>query len=158
MYYDYFETGLIGTLTLIGDGVGLRHILFEKEKNQIVIQNDWRNNPDFFAVVKMQLRAYFKGELKEFDIPLAPEGTAFQQKVWQALRNIPYGKLVSYKTIAETIGNPKAVRAVGAANGKNPLPVIVPCHRVIGSDGALTGFGGGLQTKQQLIDLERSSS
>ena len=156
MYYDYFETGLIGTLTLIGDQIGLRHILFEKEKNQVPIQDDWQKNPAFFTAVKMQLRAYFKGELKEFDLPLAPEGTAFQQKVWRALRNIPYGELVSYKSIAKTIGNPKAVRAVGAANGKNPLPVIVPCHRVIGSDGSLTGFGGGLQTKQQLIDLERS--
>ena len=156
MYYDLFDTGLIGTLTLIGDENGLRRILFEKEKNQVVIQDDWRRNPDFFTAVKLQLQAYFKGELKKFDVPLAPEGTVFQQKVWQALRNIPYGELVSYKTIAETIGNPKAVRAVGAANGKNPLPVIVPCHRVIGSDGSLTGFGGGLQTKQQLIDLERS--
>jgi len=156
LYYDLFDTGLIGTLTLIGDENGLRRILFEKEKNQVVIQDDWRRNPDFFTAVKLQLQAYFKGELKKFDVPLAPEGTVFQQKVWQALRNIPYGELVSYKTIAETIGNPKAVRAVGAANGKNPLPVIVPCHRVIGSDGSLTGFGGGLQTKQQLIDLERS--
>ena len=156
MYYDYFETGLIGTLTLLGDELGLRHVLFEKEKNQVVIQDDWQKNPDFFTAIKMQLRAYFKGELKEFDLPLAPEGTAFQLKVWQALQNIPYGQLVSYKFIAEAIGNPKAVRAVGAANGKNPLPVIVPCHRVIGSDGSLTGFGGGLQTKQQLIDLERT--
>jgi methylated-DNA-[protein]-cysteine S-methyltransferase len=158
LYYDYFETGLIGTLILIGDEIGLRYILFEKEKNQVVIQDDWQKNPDFFTAVKMQLRAYFKGELKEFDLPLAPEGTTFQQKVWRALRNIPYGELVSYKSIAKTIGNPKAVRAVGAANGKNPLPIIVPCHRVIGSDGSLTGFGGGLQTKQQLIDLERSQS
>lgn len=156
MYYDYFETGLIGTLTLIGDETGLRHILFEKEKNQVAIQNDWQKNSDFFTAVKMQLRAYFKGELKDFDLPLAPEGTVFQQKVWRALQKIPYGKLVSYKSVAETIGNPKAVRAVGAANGKNPLPVIVPCHRVIGSDGSLTGFGGGLKTKQRLIDLERS--
>jgi len=101
------------------------------------------------------LRAYFKRELKQFDLPLAPVGTPFQLKVWQALRAIPYGELVSYKTIAEVVGNPKAVRAVGGANGKNPIPIIVPCHRVIGSDGSLTGFGGGLDTKKRLIDLER---
>ncbi len=156
MYYDYFKTGLIGTLTLIGDETGLRHILFEKEKNQVTIGDDWQKNPDFFTSVKTQLQAYFKGELKNFNVPLAPVGTPFQLKVWQVLRNIPYGELVSYKTIAEAVGNPKAVRAVGGANGQNPLPIIVPCHRVIGSDGSLTGFGGGLQTKQRLIDLERS--
>ena len=93
--------------------------------------------------------------MKQFDLPLAPVGTPFQLKVWQALRAIPYGELVSYKTIAEAVGNPKAVRAVGGANGKNPIPIIVPCHRVIGSDGSLTGFGGGLETKKRLIDLER---
>jgi methylated-DNA-[protein]-cysteine S-methyltransferase len=155
MYYDFFETGLIGTLTLAGDESGLRYIQFEKEKNPIVIRDDWKKKPDFFAPLKKKLRAYFKGELKHFDIPLAPVGTPFQLKVWQALRSIPYGEVVSYKTIAKAIGNPKAVRAVGGANGKNPIPIIVPCHRVIGSDGSLTGFGGGLQTKKRLIDLER---
>jgi len=158
MYYDYFETGLIGMLTLIGDEGGLRHILFEKEKNQVVIEDDWHKKPTFFKPIKNQLWAYFQGKRKSFDVPLAPVGTTFQRRVWQALQEIPYGTLVSYKTIAEAIGKPKAVRAVGAANGKNPLPIIVPCHRVIGSDGSLTGFGGGLQTKQQLIDLERSQS
>lgn len=157
MYYDFFETGLIGTLTLVGDEAGLRHIDFEKEKYPIAIQDGWERNPGFFEPVKAQLRAYFKGELKQFDLPLAPVGTAFQLKVWQALRTIPYGELVSYKTIAQAIGNPKAVQAVGGANGRNPIPIVVPCHRVIGSDGALTGFGGGLKTKQRLIDLERSS-
>ncbi len=157
MFYDYFETGLIGTLTLVGDEEGLRHIVFPKEKDQIGIQVDWRKNPGFFALVKDQLRAYFNGELKQFDVRLAPVGTPFQLKVWQVLRTIPYGELVSYKTVAEAIGNPKAVRAVGGANGANPIPIIVPCHRCIGSDGSLTGFGGGLDTKKLLIDLERSS-
>ena len=156
MYYDYFETGLIGTLTLVGDEEGLRHIDFEKEKNPITILDRWEKKSAFFRPVKEQLRAYFKRQLKQFDLPLAPVGTPFQLKVWQALRAIPYGALVSYKNIAEAVGNPKAVRAVGAANGKNPIPIIVPCHRVIGSDGSLTGFGGGLETKQRLIDLERS--
>jgi O-6-methylguanine DNA methyltransferase len=94
--------------------------------------------------------------LKRFDVALAPVGTPFQLKVWRALRNIPYGELVSYKTIAEAIGNPKAVRAVGGANARNPIPIIVPCHRCIGSDGSLTGFGGGLETKKRLIELEQS--
>jgi methylated-DNA-[protein]-cysteine S-methyltransferase len=157
MFYDYFETGLIGTLTLVGDEEGLRRVVFPKEKNLLMIQSRWKRKPEFFASVKAQLRAYFKGELKQFDLALAPVGTPFQLKVWQALRTIPYGELVSYKTLAEAIGNPKAVRAVGGANGKNPIPIIVPCHRCIGSDGSLTGFGGGLDTKKRLIDLERSS-
>lgn len=156
MYYDFFETGLIGTLTLAGDEAGLRHIVFEKKKNPITIGDDWKKNSNFFAPVKAQLRSYFKGGLKHFDVPLAPVGTPFQLKVWKALRTIPYGELVSYKTIAKAIGNPNAVRAVGGANGKNPIPIIVPCHRVIGSDGSLTGFGGGLSTKKRLIELERS--
>ena len=155
MYYDFFKTGLIGTLTLAGDEAGLRHIDFETEKNPIAIHNDWQRKPEFFTSVKTQLEAYFNRELSVFDIPLAPVGTPFQLKVWQALRAVPYGKLVSYKTIAQAIGNPNAVRAVGGANGRNPIPIIVPCHRVIGSDGSLTGFGGGLQTKKRLIDLER---
>lgn len=155
MYYDYFNTGLIGTVTLAGDEAGLRHINFEAEKHPITIQSGWKKKPTFFKAAKAQLRAYFQGELKQFDLPLAPVGTDFQLSVWQALRAIPYGELVSYKAIAEAIGNPKAVRAVGGANGKNPIPIIVPCHRVIGSDGSLTGFGGGLEVKQRLIDLER---
>ncbi|MGD9365898.1 MAG: methylated-DNA--[protein]-cysteine S-methyltransferase [Desulfobacteraceae bacterium] len=157
MYYDFFETGLIGTLTLAGDESGLRHIVFEKKKNPVTIGDDWQKRSTFFAPVKAQLRSYFKGELKHFDVPLAPVGTPFQLKVWKALQTIPYGELVSYKTIAESIGNPNAVRAVGGANGKNPIPIIVPCHRVIGSDGSLTGFGGGLSTKKRLIELERSA-
>ena len=156
MFYDYFETGLIGTLTLVGDEEGMRRILFPKEKNSIVIREDWKNSRGFFAEAEAQLRAYFEGELKQFDLALAPVGTPFQLRVWQVLRAIPYGELVSYKTVAEAIGAPKAVRAVGAANGRNPLPIVVPCHRCIGSDGSLTGFGGGLETKKRLIDLERS--
>ena len=156
MFYDYFDTGLIGTLTLVGDEQGLRHIVFSKKKNPSTIQDDWQKQPEFFARVKAQLRAYFNGELKEFDLALAPVGTPFQLKVWKKLLAIPYGELVSYKNIAEAIGNPKAVRAVGGAIGKNPIPIIVPCHRCIGSDGSLTGFGGGLETKKRVIELELS--
>jgi methylated-DNA-[protein]-cysteine S-methyltransferase len=156
MYYDFFDTGLIGRLTLAGDEEGLRHIVFQEEKNRVSIHEQWARRPGFFEEVKAQLRAYFKRERKQFDLPLAPVGTPFQRKVWQVLRAIPYGQLVSYKSIAEAVGNPKAVRAVGRANGQNPIPIIIPCHRVIGSDGSLTGFGGGLATKKRLIDLERA--
>ena len=156
MYYDYYETGLIGTLTLAGDEMGLRHIFLPKKKNTLSIPDTWKKKPGFFGPVKAQLRKYFRGELRRFDVPLAPLGSPFQLKVWNALGTIPYGKLVSYKDVAESIGNHKAARAVGGATGKNPIPIIVPCHRVIGSDGSLTGFGGGLETKKRLIELEQA--
>ena len=156
MVYDYFDTGVIGTLTLMADEHGLRHIDFETAKHPAAIASEWTRHPAFFRETKAQLRAYFNGELKAFHLPMAPMGTPFQQRVWQALRTIPYGTVTSYRWVAEQVGNPKAVRAVGGANGKNPLPVVIPCHRVIGSNGTLTGFGGGLEIKQKLIDLERS--
>ena len=155
MFYDYFDTGLIGRLTLAADEAGLRYIYFPKGRNTRPIPADWRRRPEFFKETGRQLRAYFSGELKRFDLPLAPEGTAFQRQVWEALTRIPYGAVVSYKAIAEAVGRPKAVRAVGGANGKNPIPIVVPCHRVIGSNGTLTGFGGGLETKSRLIELEK---
>lgn len=102
-----------------------------------------------------QLTAYFKGALRHFEVPVAPQGTAFQQQVWSALQQIPYGETLSYGELARRLGNPKAVRAVGLANGANPISVIIPCHRVIGSNGSLVGYGGGLATKQALLALER---
>ena len=104
-----------------------------------------------------QLRAYFAGELREFDLPLAPRGTPFQLSAWAAVSAIPYGRTATYAEIAAAIGRPSACRAVGAANGRNPLPVIVPCHRVIGAAGALTGYGGGLDRKRSLLDLEAAA-
>jgi methylated-DNA-[protein]-cysteine S-methyltransferase len=101
-----------------------------------------------------QLRAYFAGELRDFDLPLDMQGTAFQKRVWTELRRIPYGETRSYRDIAHSIGAPKAVRAVGSANGSNPIPIVVPCHRVIGAGGSLTGYGGGLPLKRLLLDLE----
>jgi methylated-DNA-[protein]-cysteine S-methyltransferase len=103
---------------------------------------------------RRQLEAYFAGELREFDLPLAPEGSEFQLRVWEQLRAIPYGETISYGELARRVGDPAAARAVGLANGRNPLPVIVPCHRVIGADGSLTGFGGGLERKRRLLELE----
>jgi methylated-DNA-[protein]-cysteine S-methyltransferase len=109
------------------------------------------------AAAKLQLDEYFEGRRKQFTLPLAPEGTPFQQHVWQALTTIPYGETTSYGVLARRIGKPAAVRAVGAANGQNPIPIVIPCHRVIGSNGKLVGFGGGLQTKQFLLRLEQGA-
>jgi len=105
-----------------------------------------------------QFSEYFDGKRKSFDLPLSLQGTDFQKKVWKALKNIPYGKTISYGEIAAKIGNPKACRAVGLANNRNPISIIIPCHRVIGHNGSLTGYGGGLELKQQLLDLEKNSN
>ena len=144
----------LGPLLLVVDAVGLRRVSFENRKRRAPLQPDWKEDKVPFAEVIRQLQAYFRGELKDFDLPLALEGTDFQLQVWRGLRTIPYGETISYGQLAERIGNPKAVRAVGLANGCNPIPIIVPCHRVIGSDGSLTGFGGGFPNKKKLLALE----
>jgi methylated-DNA-[protein]-cysteine S-methyltransferase len=109
-----------------------------------------------FAAVRSQLEEYFAGERRVFDLPVAPPGTPFQQRVWAELQRIGYGETISYAELAARIGRPTAIRAVGAANGANPVSIIIPCHRVIGSDGSLTGYGGGLEAKRRLLELERS--
>jgi methylated-DNA-[protein]-cysteine S-methyltransferase len=114
----------------------------------------WERTP-VLTETRRQLDAYFRGALTSFSVPVAPSGTPFQQEVWAALQAIPYGTTTSYRDLAATIRRPAAVRAVGAANGQNPIPIIIPCHRVIGSDGRLVGFGGGLDTKRRLLDLEQ---
>jgi methylated-DNA-[protein]-cysteine S-methyltransferase len=144
----------VGTLLLAGDERGLRLVSFENSKRAAVVKPGWKLDEAPFVEVVRQLQAYFGAERKEFDLLLAPEGTDFQLDVWRSLRAIPYGETISYGQLAERIGNPKAVRAVGLANGCNPIPIIIPCHRVIGSDGSLTGFGGGLLNKKKLLDLE----
>jgi len=111
-----------------------------------------------FKAAADQLDAYFAGELTRFDVPLAPRGSEFQQRVWAALQEIPYGRTESYGELAERIGSPGSARAVGLANGKNPIGIIIPCHRVVGADGSLTGYGGGLDRKKQLLDLELAVS
>jgi len=153
VYYTTYESP-VGPLLLAGEPNALHRVSFESSKRSTPPGADWKLDKKPFAEVIRQLRAYFRGELKEFDLPLAMEGTEFQLRVWNALRTIPYGETISYAQLAERIGNPKAVRAVGLANGSNPIPIIVPCHRVIGSDGSLTGFGGGLSTKKMLLELE----
>jgi methylated-DNA-[protein]-cysteine S-methyltransferase len=154
MVYDYVQTDLVGTLILAGDEKGLRYLNFIKGKHPLAIRDGWHRDKAYFITVKNQLAAYFAGEHKTFDVDLYPEGTSFQLKVWSALLKIPYGKVVSYQWIARRIGKPDAARAVGAANGRNPISIIIPCHRVIGKDGTLTGYGGGIDVKQRLIRLE----
>ena len=153
VFYTTIESP-VGPLLLAGDADALRLLSFESSKHAAPPQADWKEDRAPFAEVIRQLQAYFRGELREFDVPLALEGTDFQRRVWNALRGISYGETISYLQLAERIGNPKAVRAVGLANGSNPIPIIVPCHRVIGSDGSLTGFGGGISTKKKLLELE----
>jgi len=153
MLYHYHTTS-IGELLLAGDGNHLSLLGFPNGKMQRRHEPDWTKDRGPFVEASVQLDAYFAGELKEFDLPLKPKGTAFQESVWQVLTEIPYGETWSYGQLATNIGNPKASRAVGAANGVNPIPVIIPCHRVIGASGKLTGFGGGIETKQFLLELE----
>src|SRR5258708_39026816 len=151
VYYTMFESP-VGPLLLAGDANALRRVSFESSERSSLPQAEWKQNRAAFAEVIRQLQAYFRGELKEFDVPLAMEGTEFQLRVWNTLRKIRYGETISYAQLAERIGNPQAVRAVGLANGSNPIPIIVPCHRVIGSDGSLTGFGGGRCTQKELLE------
>ncbi len=144
----------LGRLLLAGDGRALTLINFQAGNGAMVPRPDWTERAEPFREAVRQLDGYFAGRLSDFDLPLAPRGTAFQQKVWGALREIPYGQTRTYGQLAQGLGMPGAARAVGAANGRNPLPVVVPCHRVIGGDGSLTGFYGGLSLKQALLDLE----
>ena len=131
--YAYLDT-LVGPLLLRAKEDGLREITFLKPGFRVLPESDWQEDPRVFGEAIRQLRAYFRGQLEEFDIRLAPEGTEFQQRVWTELSKIPYGETVSYGELARRIGNPKASRAVGLANGSNPIPIIIPCHRVIGSN------------------------
>lgn len=157
MYYCYLATP-IGDLLLAGDAAALSLIGFPEGKMRHEPEPGWTLNEKPFAAARVQLGEYFAGTRKQFDLPLQLNGTEFQLQVLQELQRIPYGETVSYGDIASRIGRPKAVRAVGAANGRNPLPIVVPCHRVIGSNGSLTGFGGGLGAKQALLRLEAEHS
>ena len=152
-FYHYHTTS-IGELLLAGNGSHLSLLGFPSGKMQRRHEFDWTKDESPFIGACVQLDAYFAGELKNFDLQLMPKGTAFQESVWHALIEIPYGETWSYGQLAANIGKPKASRAVGAANGVNPIPVIIPCHRVIGASGKLTGFGGGIETKQFLLGLE----
>jgi len=145
----------VGPLLIAGNATHLHYIGFPSGKRARQPSESWRRDDTLFTETREQLRAYFAGEITEFDLPLHFEGTVFQKSVWRALREIPFGRTWSYGRLAERIGRPAASRAVGAANGANPLPIVVPCHRVVGADGSLTGFGGGIETKEFLLRHER---
>lgn len=151
MNYQFLDTA-VGTLRLVSDGSELTRVEFENQHQ--LEPEDVLASDTVLERAANQLQEYFSGQRSQFDLPLKADGTEFQQSVWSALGRIPFGELRSYRDIAHDIGRLKAVRAVGAANGANPLPIIVPCHRVIGSDGSLTGFSGGLETKKKLLKLE----
>ena len=151
--YTYLESP-VGRLLLAGDDDALHFVSFPSGDKAIRPKPEWIRSERPFDEAKRQLVAYFKGELRQFDLPLVLTGTDFQKRVWNTLKTIPYGETRSYGWLAQRIGRPTASRAVGAANGANPIPIIIPCHRVIGSNGALTGFGGGIETKKFLLALE----
>jgi methylated-DNA-[protein]-cysteine S-methyltransferase len=144
----------LGPVLVAGTPAGLRRINFQDGNAPVTIPADWERDDGALEDAADQLRAYFAGRLRTFELPFAPEGTPFQQQVWAQLRAIPYGETRTYGQLAHNLGRPTASRAVGAANGQNPLPIVVPCHRVIGSTGKLTGFYGGLHLKEYLLALE----
>ncbi|KIQ00187.1 MULTISPECIES: methylated-DNA--[protein]-cysteine S-methyltransferase [Pseudomonas] len=153
MFYRYQDSP-IGRLFMVGDDAGLQQLLMDVERTPWRIGDDWRAAGSQLDDVSRQLDEYFSGRRQRFGLRLNPQGTAFQQSVWRALQDIPFGRIDSYSALAQRIDRPKAVRAVGAANGANPICIIIPCHRVIGRDGSLTGFAGGLPRKQLLLELE----
>lgn len=158
VFYTVFDSP-IDPLTLTSDGVSLTGLYMELHKGIPVADESWvrDDNAMPFALAKEELAAFFDGTIEQFTVPLKPSGTEFQLKVWNELTKIPFGQVISYGELAYRIGNPKASRAVGLANGQNPISIIVPCHRVIGASGKLTGYGGGLPRKAYLLQLETNS-
>lgn len=142
----------IGKIYIVENGTAITHLYFNEYP---LLDNFKKNETELIKKAYNQLKEYFLGKRKEFDLPLLPEGTDFQQRVWKALREIPFGETKSYGEIAKNIGNPKAARAVGMANNKNPISIFIPCHRVIGSNGKLVGYGGGLKIKEYLLKIEK---
>lgn len=153
MFYRYQQSP-IGRLFMVGDQSGLQQLLMDVERTPWLIADGWQEAGSQLDEASRQLDEYFEGRRQRFELRLNPQGTPFQQAVWRALQQIPFGKIDSYSALAQRIERPKAVRAVGAANGANPICIIIPCHRVIGRDGSLTGFAGGLPRKQLLLELE----
>jgi methylated-DNA-[protein]-cysteine S-methyltransferase len=155
--YTHYDTP-VGRLLLIADERGLRGLFMEQHRRGPTRVDDFRADASPFDETRRQLDEYFAGRRRVFELPLAAEGTEFQRMVWRELSRIPYGETCSYGEIARRVGRPAASRAVGAANGRNPISIIVPCHRVIGSTGALTGYGGGESRKRWLLEHEATSS
>jgi methylated-DNA-[protein]-cysteine S-methyltransferase len=153
MLYSTFDSPL-GELLAVSDGNAVRGLHMQEGRTAITVRRGWEQSDEPFAALRTQLTEYFDGARTAFDVPLALAGSPFQRRVWHALQDIPYGETVSYGHVARRLGVPSAARAVGVANGQNPVCVIVPCHRVIGADGSLTGYGGGLDRKRLLLELE----
>lgn len=145
----------LGGILVARNPVGLTRVNFQDGSERISPPASWRMDPAALAEAADQLMAYFEGKLRKFKLSLSPGGTAFQRQVWEAMQAIPYGQTATYAGLARLVGRPQAARAVGSASSRNPLPVVVPCHRVVGSDGSLTGYAGGLHLKQALLSLER---
>ena len=155
MYYTRFDTDFC-EIILAGDVNGLKHLHLNtgKGKRDFSIDKNWIENTDLFKDTIKQIKEYFRGERKEFSVKLNPDGTEYQKKIWNEISKVEYGETSSYGDIASRCGNKKSSRAVGMANSKNPVPLIVPCHRIIGSNGRLTGFSHGLEIKKKLLDFE----
>lgn len=147
----------LGELLAVGDGESLRALRLQAGSCPGKIDEGWRRADQAFAGVRDQLDQYFAGERSVFELALAPGGTAFQGRVWRELQRIPYGQAISYSELARRVGRPSAPRAVGAANARNPISIVIPCHRVVGSGGALTGYAGGIERKRRLLELERGA-
>lgn len=157
MFYTWLNDTPLGRLLLAGSVEQLKFLVFEQSsgiRKHDIPKPDWEPNEACFQEHIRQLTAYFAGDLQKFDLPVSGDGTGFQKKVWNALMDIPYGETATYGEIARSIGQPTASRAVGMANGRNPISIIVPCHRIIGSSGKLVGYGGGLERKQTLLSIE----
>lgn len=155
IHYSLMQTA-VGELLLVAEDGVLRGIYMEQHKRGPVIGEQWSRDDDALRMASAQLEEYFAGARKQFDLPLGARGTPFQEKVWAALAAIPYGSTITYQELARAIGVPKSVRAVGAAVGRNPVSIIIPCHRVVGTDGSLTGYAGGTQRKRWLLEFERT--
>jgi methylated-DNA-[protein]-cysteine S-methyltransferase len=147
----------VGDIALVGDGEALSGLYMPQHRHRPPLPEGTVRDDEAFDAAREQLAAYFAGERTGFDLPVQATGTPFQHEVWQALTEIPYGTTWSYGDLAKRIGNPAAVRAVGLANGRNPVSIVVPCHRVVGANGSLTGYGGGIERKRFLLDLERGA-
>jgi methylated-DNA-[protein]-cysteine S-methyltransferase len=148
----------LGRLLMTSDGSALTGLYFDDGRDVPVVGRDWREDggAEPFEAVRQQLTEYFEGQRTSFDLSLRPRGTDFQQRIWQVIAQVPFGELISYRELATRAGSPQASRAAGLATGRNPISIIIPCHRIVGSSGSLTGYGGGLPRKRMLLDLETS--
>jgi methylated-DNA-[protein]-cysteine S-methyltransferase len=158
-YYDSYDSPH-GRMLLVADGEGLSGVYFDRQKYRPSVDAEWRRDAGNAPLrrAKRELAEYFGGERKRFDIPLAPEGTPFQRSVWKAISTVGFGETISYGELARRAGHPGSARAAGAATGRNPIGIIVPCHRIVGSNGDLTGYAGGLSRKRALLALESGAA